>query len=226
MTIAHPARPQSIYTEPEFRVRAAAALYHTPSESVFDPRTGRAWARSDWDLNPEMLADFEVMAPARAAAVLVPIIARTELTVLLTERTAHLSTHAGQIAFPGGKIDAGDASPMDAALREADEEVGLKREFIEPIGYLDVYGTAFGFRILPTVARVKPGFKLTINEYEVDDAFEVPLAFLMNPENHQIHTKEFRGIDRSYYAMPFAERYIWGATAGILRVLYERIYLR
>ena len=83
----------------------------------------------------------------------------------------------------------------------------------------------FGFRILPTVARVKPGFKLTINEGEVVDAFEVPLAFLMNPENHQIHSKEFRGMERSYYAMPFAERYIWGATAGILRVLYERIYL-
>jgi 8-oxo-dGTP pyrophosphatase MutT (NUDIX family) len=164
--------------------------------------------------------------PVRPAAVLIPVVDHPEPTVLLTQRTEHLSSHAGQIAFPGGKIDAGDASPMDAALREADEEVGLKREFIEPIGYLDVYGTAFGFRILPTVARVKPGFKLTINEYEVDDAFEVPLAFLMNPENHQIHTKEFRGIDRSYYAMPFAERYIWGATAGILRVLYERIYLK
>ena len=114
---------------------------------------------------------------------------------------------------------------MDAALREALEEVGLKREFIEPVGYLDLYGTAFGFRILPTVARVKPGFTLDINEGEVVDAFEVPLAFLMNPENHQVHSKEFRGMERSYYAMPFAERYIWGATAGILRVLYERIYL-
>jgi hypothetical protein len=88
-----------------------------------------------------------------------------------------------------------------------------------------LYGTGFGFRILPTVARVKPGFKLRINEGEVDDAFEVPLDFLMNPANHQVHSKEFRGMERSYYAMPFAERYIWGATAGILRVLYERIYL-
>jgi 8-oxo-dGTP pyrophosphatase MutT (NUDIX family) len=147
-------------------------------------------------------------------------------TVLLTQRSAHLNDHAGQIAFPGGKIDATDASPLDAALREAEEEVGLKREFIEPIGYLDVYATGFGFRILPTVARVKPGFKLKINQGEVDDAFEVPLAFLMDPANHQLHSKDFRGMARSYYAMPFAERYIWGATAGILRVLYERICLK
>jgi 8-oxo-dGTP pyrophosphatase MutT (NUDIX family) len=143
--------------------------------------------------------------------------------VILTQRSAHLNDHAGQISFPGGKIDPTDASPLDAALREAWEEIGLKREFIDPIGYLDLYGTSFGFRILPTVARVRPGFDLRINESEVDDAFEVPLSFLMDPVNHQIHSKDFRGIARSYYAMPFADRYIWGATAGILRVLYERI---
>ena len=142
---------------------------------------------------------------------------------MLTLRSANLNDHAGQISFPGGKIDPTDASPLDAALREAFEEVGLTRDFIEPIGYLDLYGTAFGFRILPTVARVRPGFTLKINAAEVEDAFEVPLAFLMDPANHQIHSKDFRGIARSYYAMPFEERYIWGATAGILRVLYERI---
>jgi 8-oxo-dGTP pyrophosphatase MutT (NUDIX family) len=163
--------------------------------------------------------------PIRPAAVLIPVVDHPQPTVLLTQRSAHLNDHAGQISFPGGKIDATDASPLDAALREAFEEVGLTREFIDPIGYLDLYGTSFGFRILPTVARVRPGFKLRINAAEVDDAFEVPLAFLMDPANHQIHSKEFRGIERSYYAMPFAERYIWGATAGILRVLYERIYL-
>jgi 8-oxo-dGTP pyrophosphatase MutT (NUDIX family) len=145
--------------------------------------------------------------------------------VLLTQRSAHLNDHAGQISFPGGKIDATDASPLDTALREAEEEIGLKREFVDPVGYLDLYGTSFGFRILPTVARVRPGFKLRINESEVDDAFEVPLAFLMNPANHQLHSKEFRGIERTYYAMPYEGRYIWGATAGILRVLYERICL-
>jgi 8-oxo-dGTP pyrophosphatase MutT (NUDIX family) len=163
--------------------------------------------------------------PIRPAAVLIPVVEHAQPTVLLTQRAAHLNDHAGQIAFPGGKIDATDASPVDAALREAEEEIGLGREFIDPIGYLDLYGTGFGFRILPTVARVKPGFELRINKSEVDDAFEVPLAFLMDPENHQVHSKEFRGMERSYYAMPFEERYIWGATAGILRVLYERICL-
>jgi 8-oxo-dGTP pyrophosphatase MutT (NUDIX family) len=162
--------------------------------------------------------------PIRPAAVLIPVVDHPQPTVLLTQRSAHLNDHAGQISFPGGKIDSTDASPLDAALREAWEEVGLDREFIDPIGYLDLYGTAFGFRILPTVARVRPGFKLRISEAEVDDAFEVPLAFLMNPANHQMHSKEFRGIERWYYAMPYEERYIWGATAGILRVLYERIY--
>jgi 8-oxo-dGTP pyrophosphatase MutT (NUDIX family) len=163
--------------------------------------------------------------PIRPAAVLIPVVDHPQPTVLLTQRSAHLNDHAGQISFPGGKIDATDASPLDTALREAWEEIGLDREFIDPVGYLDLYGTAFGFRILPTVARVRPGFTMRINEAEVDDAFEVPLAFLMNPANHQMHSKEFRGIERWYYAMPYEERYIWGATAGILRVLYERIYL-
>jgi 8-oxo-dGTP pyrophosphatase MutT (NUDIX family) len=175
--------------------------------------------------NDRMLQIIAQERPIRPAAVLIPIVDHTEPAVLLTQRAAHLNDHAGQISFPGGKIDATDASPLDAALREAEEEIGLKREFIDPIGYLDLYATGFGFRILPTLARIKPGFKLRINETEVDDAFEVPLAFLMNPANHQLHAKEFRGIERHYYAMPFAERYIWGATAGILRVLYERIYL-
>ena len=175
--------------------------------------------------NDRMLQIIAQERPIRPAAVLIPIIEHAEPTVLLTQRAAHLNDHAGQISFPGGKIDATDATPLDAALREAEEEIGLAREFIDPIGYLDLYATGFGFRILPTLARIKPGFKLRINEDEVDDAFEVPLAFLMDPANHQLHAKEFRGMERHYYAMPFAERYIWGATAGILRVLYERIYL-
>jgi 8-oxo-dGTP pyrophosphatase MutT (NUDIX family) len=175
--------------------------------------------------NDRMLQIIAQERPIRPAAVLIPIVDRAEPTVLLTQRAAHLNDHAGQVSFPGGKIDATDASPLDAALREAEEEIGLGRDFIDPIGYLDLYATGFGFRILPTLARIKPGFELRINETEVDDAFEVPLGFLMNPANHQLHAKEFRGMERHYYAMPFAERYIWGATAGILRVLYERIYL-
>jgi 8-oxo-dGTP pyrophosphatase MutT (NUDIX family) len=170
---------------------------------------------------------LEILAreqPIRPAAVLIPVIDRPQPTVLLTQRSTHLNEHAGQISFPGGKIDATDASPLDTALREAEEEIGLAREFVDPIGYLDLYGTSFGFRILPTVARVRPGFKLRISPSEVDDAFEVPLAFLMDPANHQLHSKQFRGVERFYYAMPYGEHYIWGATAGILRVLYERIF--
>jgi 8-oxo-dGTP pyrophosphatase MutT (NUDIX family) len=173
--------------------------------------------------NDRMLGIVAKEQPIRPAAVLIAVVDHPHPTVLLTQRSAHLNDHAGQISFPGGKIDPTDASPLEAALREAEEEVGLDRSFVDPIGYLDLYGTSFGFRILPTVARVTPGFSLRINQSEVDDAFEVPLSFLMNPANHQLHSKEFRGIERTYYAMPFAEHYIWGATAGILRVLYERI---
>ena len=171
-----------------------------------------------------MLAILAREQPIRPAAVLIPVVDHPEPTVLLTQRAAHLNEHAGQISFPGGKIDEADASPLETALREAEEEIGLSRDFIDPIGYLDLYGTSFGFRILPTVARVNPGFKLHVNPSEVDDAFEVPLAFLMNPANHQLHSKEFRGVERFYYAMPYGDRYIWGATAGILRVLYERVF--
>ena len=206
----------------EFFARSQARLNFDVPAGLIDPniipRTGDSG-------NDRMLEIVAREQPVRPAAVLIPVIDHPEPSVLLTQRSPHLSSHAGQISFPGGKIDATDASPLDAALREAEEEVGLSRDFVEPIGYLDLYGTAFGFRILPTVARVRPGFTLKINEGEVVDAFEVPLAFLMDPENHQIHNKEFRGMERSYYAMPYAERYIWGATAGILRVLYERIYL-
>ena len=206
----------------EFFDRSRARLRFDVPPGLIDPNIIPKSGDQGTDRMLEIIAHEQ---PVRPAAVLIPVIAHPQPTVLLTQRAAHLNDHAGQISFPGGKIDAIDASPLDAALREAEEEIGLAREFVDPIGYLDLYGTAFGFRILPTVARVKPGFNLRINHSEVDDAFEVPLAFLMDPANHQVHSKEFRGIERSYYAMPFAERYIWGATAGILRVLYERICL-
>lgn len=225
MTNVHPV-PASIYTEPEFRVRAGAALHERPSENVFDPRTGRAWSRSDWDLNPEMLADFEVMETPRPAAVLVPIIARAELTVLLTERTAHLATHAGQIAFPGGKVEETDPDTVHTALREAEEEIGLSRTLVEPLGFLDGYRTGTGFLVTPVVALVKPDFVLVPDPGEVASTFEVPLAFLMDPANHKRHSRPWRGRERHYYAMPYGERYIWGATAGMLKNLHERLYGR
>jgi 8-oxo-dGTP pyrophosphatase MutT (NUDIX family) len=207
---------------PEFFHRASARLEFDVPAALFDPNIIPRSGDPGTDRMLEIIAREQ---PVRPAAVLIPVVDHPRPTVLLTQRAAHLNDHAGQIAFPGGKIDATDSSPLDTALREAEEEIGLRREFVAPIGYLDVYATGFGFRILPMLARVKPGFKLRINYSEVDDAFEVPLDFLMNPGNHQVHSKEFRGMERSYYAMPFAERYIWGATAGILRVLYERIYL-
>ncbi|WP_407192852.1 CoA pyrophosphatase [Bradyrhizobium sp. STM 3566] len=205
----------------DFFARSRARLGFDVPPGLYDPNIIPTSGDPGTDKMLEIIAREQ---PVRPAAVLIAVVDHPEPTILLTQRSAHLNDHAGQIAFPGGKIDATDASPLDAALREAEEEVGLSRDFVEPLGYLDLYGTAFGFRILPTVARVRPGFSLTINHSEVDDAFEVPLSFLMNPVNHQVHSKEFRGMARSYYAMPFAERYIWGATAGMLRVLYERIY--
>jgi 8-oxo-dGTP pyrophosphatase MutT (NUDIX family) len=179
--------------------------------------------RGDHDADPVMRAIAEVR-PIRPAAVLVPIVDRPEPTVLLTQRTTELSSHAGQIAFPGGKIDPTDASPLAAALREAREEIGLDRRLVHPIGYLDLYMTTLGYRIVPTVARVDPHFELALNVAEVHDTFEVPLSFLMQPINHQRHSREWNGMVRHFYAIPFADRYIWGVTAGILRNLHDRIY--
>jgi len=209
-------------TAADFFARAHARLSFDVPPGLDDPNVIPESGDAGTDRMLEILAREQ---PIRPAAVLVPIVDHPQPTVLLTQRSANLADHAGQIAFPGGKIDATDATPLDTALREAWEEVGLVRDFVEPIGYLGLYGTSFGFRILPTVARIKPGFDLRLSLGEVDDTFEVPLSFLMNPANHEIHRKEFRGMLRSYYAMPYGDRYIWGATAGMLRMLYERIYL-
>jgi 8-oxo-dGTP pyrophosphatase MutT (NUDIX family) len=215
------AKPEEIGAR-EFFDRARARLTFEVPPGLTDPDIIPESGDSGTDRMLEIIAR-EI--PIRPAGVLIPVIDHPEPTVLLTLRSPDLSSHAGQISFPGGKIEAGDATPRETALREANEEVGLERAFIDPIGYLGLYGTSFGFRIVPTVARITPGFRLVINAAEVVDAFEVPLAFLMNPANHQIHQREFRGMPRSYYAMPFGDRYIWGATAGMLRMLYQRIYL-
>ena len=179
--------------------------------------------RGDLDRDPLAWEQAGVQA-TRPAAVLVPVVDHPEPSVLLTLRTSDLPSHGGQVAFPGGKIDAGDASPLAAALREAQEEVGLDAALIEPIGYLDLYLTFTGFRILPVVARVIPNYELRINASEVADAFEVPLAFVMDEANHARKSRDWKGVTRHYYEMPFGERYIWGVTAGILRNLYEKIY--
>jgi 8-oxo-dGTP pyrophosphatase MutT (NUDIX family) len=213
------ALPQRAAAE-SFFYRARARLTLDVPPALTDPTA--QGARGDLDVDPAMWQRAGVAA-TRPAAVLVPIIDRAEPTVLLTVRTSDLSSHAGQVAFPGGKIDPGDATPVAAALREAREEVGLPATLIDPIGYLDLYLTFSGFRILPTVARVKPDFTLTLNPGEVTEAFEVPLAFLMTPANHQRHSRDWKGVKREYYAMPYGDRYIWGVTAGIIRNLYDRV---
>jgi 8-oxo-dGTP pyrophosphatase MutT (NUDIX family) len=206
----------------EFFERARARLTLAVPPALTDRTV--ASARGDLDLDPSLWERAGVAA-TRPAAVLVGVVDRPQPTVLLTQRTADLQSHAGQIAFPGGKIEASDASPAAAALREAAEEVGLDRGLVDPIGYLDLYLTFSGFRILPTVARIDPSHRLTLNRSEVDEAFEVPLAFLMDAQNHALHSRDWKGVIRRYYAIPFGERYIWGVTAGILRNLYERFYL-
>jgi 8-oxo-dGTP pyrophosphatase MutT (NUDIX family) len=206
----------------EFFARARARLTLDVPPALTDHAV--AATRGDLDLDPSLWERAGVAA-TRPAAVLVGIVDRPEPAVLLTVRNADLESHAGQIAFPGGKIEASDASPVAAALREAQEEIGLERGLVDPIGYLDLYLTFSGFRILPTVARVDPCHRLTLNRSEVDEAFEVPLAFLMDARHHALHSRDWKGVIRRYYAMPFGERYIWGVTAGILRNLYERIYL-
>jgi 8-oxo-dGTP pyrophosphatase MutT (NUDIX family) len=162
--------------------------------------------------------------PIRPAAVLVPVVDHAEPTVLLTQRAQHLPDHPGQVSFPGGKIDKMDADPKASALREAEEEIGLERTNVEPLGYLDLYMTTLGYRIVPVVARVKPGFALRLNPDEVDATFEVPLAYLMDQNNVQRHSRDWQGMTRHYYAITFDDRYIWGVTAGILRNLFDRIY--
>jgi len=211
---APPAHPDGFFE----RARSRLRLEVPPALS--DPLA--KGARGDLDLDPALWERAKVTA-TKPAAVLVPIVDHSEPTVLLTLRTTELASHAGQVAFPGGKIDPSDESPVAAALREAKEEIGLPPALIEPIGYLDLYLTFSGFRILPTVAKVKPDFKLTLNPFEVTETFEVPLEFLMTPSNHQRKTRDWNGIAREYYAMPFGDRYIWGITAGILRNLYERV---
>jgi 8-oxo-dGTP pyrophosphatase MutT (NUDIX family) len=176
-------------------------------------------------LNPDIVARL-AQEKLREAAVLIPVVDRgSEAGLILTRRTQSMRQHSGQVAFPGGAVDAEDASAEAAALREAYEEIGLEAGFVETIGRLPAYLTTTGFCITPVVALVQPDYALTINREEVDAAFEVPFAFVMNPDNHKRESRVWEGRERFYYSMPYLEHHIWGVTAGILRVLYERLHL-
>ncbi len=208
-------------------LEGVAARHLTP-----DALRARFRAPPVWTPEHSVEKKFGDREPA-AAAVLVPLVLRDEITLLLTLRTANLSTHSGQIAFPGGRSDPTDKDAADTALREAQEEVGLARNHVEVLGTLPIYETGTAFIITPVVTLITPGFVITPNPGEVADVFEVPLAYLMNPANHRRHEVEFDGVTRQWLSMPYlepgmgpdatpgVERFIWGATAGMLRNLYR-----
>ena len=211
------------------RVPVAGVDAHLPSVPASRLRVEALRARfaapPAWE--PELRAEprFTDRAPA-AAAVLVPLVLREQPTLLLTQRTVHLSTHSGQVAFPGGKADPDDADAADTALREAEEEIGLSRRWVEVLGPLPTYTTGTRFVVTPVVALVDPAHELALNADEVAAAFEVPLAFLLDPANHRRHAIEVSGARREWFSMPWrepdgTERFIWGATAGMLRNLYR-----
>jgi 8-oxo-dGTP pyrophosphatase MutT (NUDIX family) len=203
------------FDETEVRERASRLLLDQPPTS---------YRRSDDDLNTDESWKRNGTV-FRHAAVLIPIIAHApEVTVMLTLRTDQMHSHAGQVAFPGGKIDSADTSEIAAALREAEEETGLPPAHVDPVGFLDGYLTRTNYRVVPVVALVKPGFSIKTAVEEVAAVFEVPLRFLMTPENHLVHSRQWEGRPRHFYAMPYGEHYIWGATAGMLKSLYDRLY--
>lgn len=182
-------------------------------------RPGRAAAALAGDHGTDRTA-----SSLKPASVLVPIVARgEELTVLFTRRTAHLRDHSGQISFPGGRAEPHDPSPESTALRETAEEIGLDPARVEIVARLTEYHTRTGYRITPVVGLVTPPFRLVPDAYEVDEVFEVPLSFLLDPRNHQRHSREFQGEIRWFFAIPYESYYIWGATAGMLVNLYRHL---
>lgn len=211
------------YSARDFHQRVMSRAF--PLEAADDFIVNTECLRGDHDLNPDFLDTDPDGARLRPASVLIGVVDRGDLaTVILTRRAETLTAHAGQIAFPGGRVDPCDDTAVVTALREAHEEIGLAPELVTPLGVLEPYRTRTGFRILPVLAAVSPDLRLQADAREVAEIFEVPLEFLVTPVNHQRYSVKFEGKPRHFYAMPYRERYIWGATAGILRIMYERLY--
>ena len=212
----------ALFSAADVRARALARLTLDVPPAAIDPQ--HRPHRGDHVLNPDLYQDG-LAESATPAAVLIPLVPRAgEVHVLLTRRSLQLRRHAGQVAFPGGRIDPEDAGPVDAALREAEEEIGLARTLVTPLGFLDAYLTHSGFRILPLVAEIRTPFDLTINRAEVEETFEVPMRFLMDTGNHTRESRTREGVTRHFHKMPYGEKNIWGVTAGIIRNLHERLY--
>ena len=216
---------------PESVVRLVADLQTTgPQESVSLLRERLAHPpayRSDYDLNQGMRAEAPPLEALTPAAVLVPIVGHAGApTILLTKRTDHLRDHAGQVSFPGGRVEMADEGPVDTALRETDEEVGIDRSHVEIVGHLANYETRTGFSVTPVVGYVRPGFELKLDRFEVAAAFEVPLEYVLDPRNHERQSREWQGVERHFYVIRYDDYFIWGATAGMLVNLYHRMIHR
>ncbi|MFO1191971.1 MAG: CoA pyrophosphatase [Rhodoferax sp.] len=230
--MARPPRLTPLSQLPDFDPRKVPVLAvdtHLPAvdRAALQPEALERRFRTPPEWQPEIRQEpLWVERPPVPASVLIPVVVHERPTILLTQRTTHLSSHSGQIAFPGGKQDAADADLVATALREAQEEVGLDPARVRVIGRLPEYRTGSGFLITPVVSLVRPGFELVPNPFEVEEAFEVPLDFLMDPANHRRHAFMAGGMQREWLSMPYrgegaSERFIWGATAGILRNLYR-----